>query len=62
MEVKSQIEEQAIAANKAARVLANVSTKVKNDALKAMAEALCLCKNYIWKRTGLTWKAAVKMA
>ena len=47
MEVKSQIEEQAIAANKAARVLANVSTKVKNDALKAMAEALCLCKNYI---------------
>ena len=47
MEVKSQIEEQAIAANKAARALANVSTKVKNDALKAMAEALCLCKNYI---------------
>ena len=47
MEVKSKIEEQAIAANKAARVLANVSTKVKNEALKAMAEALCLCKNYI---------------
>ena len=47
MELKSKIEEQAIAANKAARVLANVSTKVKNEALKAMAEALCLCKNYI---------------
>ena len=47
MEEKSQIEEQAIAANKAARALAGVPTKVKNEALKAMAEALCLCKNYI---------------
>ena len=47
MEAKSQIEEQAIAANKAARALAGVPTKVKNEALKAMAEALCLCKNYI---------------
>lgn len=47
MEAISQIEEQALAASKAARELATVTTQVKNEALKAMAEALCLCKNYI---------------
>ena len=45
MEAISQIEEQALAASKAARELATVTTQVKNEALKAMAEALCLCKN-----------------
>ncbi len=47
MDVKTLVEEQSIAANQAARELATIPTRIKNEALKAMAEALCQCKNYI---------------
>lgn len=47
MDVTKQIEAQAQAAAMAARKLASVSTAVKNKALRAMAEALCMGKNHI---------------
>lgn len=47
MDVTMQIEAQANAAAMAARQLAGVSTAVKNRALRAMAEALCMGKNHI---------------
>ena len=40
MDIKSYVTEKAVKAKKASRVLANLSTKVKNDALIAMAEEI----------------------
>lgn len=40
MDIKSYVTEKALRAKKAARILANLSTKVKNDALIAMAEEI----------------------
>lgn len=40
MDIKSYVKEKALRAKKASRVLANLSTKVKNDALRGMAEGI----------------------
>lgn len=57
MESLSSVSVQAKAAQAAGRVLGVLDTKIKNDALQAMADALCACKTYILQENKLDMEA-----